>query len=40
MDNNHEVEDLTPARRVPWNKGNLIGAKPPRCGRATSGPSG
>lgn len=23
MDNNHEVKDLTPVRRVPWNKGKL-----------------
>ena len=29
MDDNREVEDLKPARRVPWNKGKLIGAKPP-----------
>lgn len=27
--NNHEIEDLKPSRRVPWNKGKLIGAKPP-----------
>jgi integrase len=29
MDNNHEIEDLKPIRREPWNKGKLIGAKPP-----------
>ncbi len=29
MNNNHEGEELTPARRVPWNKDKLIGAKPP-----------
>lgn len=29
MDNNHEVRDLKPARRTPWNKGKRIGAKPP-----------
>lgn len=29
MDNDHEVENLKPARRAPWNKGKLIGAKPP-----------
>lgn len=29
MDNNHEVKDLKPTRRVPWNKGKLIGTKPP-----------
>jgi hypothetical protein len=29
MNNNHKVEELTPTRRVPWNKGKLIGAKPP-----------
>ncbi len=29
MDNNHEIEDLKPIRPEPWNKGKLIGAKPP-----------
>jgi len=29
MEHNHETESLTTARRVPWNKGKLIGAKPP-----------
>lgn len=29
MDNNHEIGDLKPVRREPWNKGKLIGAKPP-----------
>ncbi len=29
MDNNHEIEDLKLVRREPWNKGKLIGAKPP-----------
>ena len=29
MDNNHEIEDLKPIHREPWNKGKLIGAKPP-----------
>lgn len=30
MDHNHEIEELQPVRREPWNKGKLIGAKPPR----------
>jgi len=29
MEHNHENQKLTIARRVPWNKGKLIGAKPP-----------
>lgn len=29
MEHNHETENLTIARRIPWNKGKLIGAKPP-----------
>lgn len=29
MEYNHEIEILNPARREPWNKGKLIGAKPP-----------
>lgn len=29
MEHHFEVEILTPARRVPWNKGKLSGAKPP-----------
>jgi hypothetical protein len=37
MDDNREVEDLKPARRVPWNKGKLIGAPSLRCDQVTSG---
>lgn len=29
MEHNHETESLMLARRAPWNKGKLIGAKPP-----------
>ncbi|AHB47877.1 integrase [Hyphomicrobium nitrativorans NL23] len=29
MDNNHETKNLKPVRNEPWNKGKLIGAKPP-----------
>lgn len=29
MEHNHENQKLTIARRVPWSKGKLIGAKPP-----------
>jgi hypothetical protein len=29
MDNNHETKNLKPVRNQPWNKGKLIGAKPP-----------
>jgi integrase len=29
MEHDHEIEGLAPARRAPWNKGKLIGAKPP-----------
>ena len=29
MEEVHTTTDLTPARRVPWNKGKLVGAKPP-----------
>jgi integrase len=29
MEHNHEIEDLVITRRIPWNKGKLIGAKPP-----------
>lgn len=29
MDNDHDHEDLKSAGQVPWNKGALIGAKPP-----------
>lgn len=29
MDNNHETKNLRPVRNQPWNKGKLIGAKPP-----------
>jgi integrase len=29
MDNNHEIGDPKLVRREPWNKGKLIGAKPP-----------
>lgn len=29
MEHYHQIEALKPARWVPWNKGKLIGAKPP-----------
>ena len=29
MDNNHETKNLKPVHNEPWNKGKLIGAKPP-----------
>ena len=29
MDNNNEIEGSKPVHREPWNKGKLIGAKPP-----------
>ena len=29
MDNNHETKNLKHVRNQPWNKGKLIGAKPP-----------
>jgi len=29
MERDHETESLRPVRRAPWNKGKLIGAKPP-----------
>jgi integrase len=29
MEDNHASAAETPARRVPWNKGKLVGAKPP-----------
>lgn len=29
MEDDQQTEDLKPSRRVPWNKGKLIGAKPP-----------
>jgi integrase len=29
MENNHVPDEVKPARRPPWNKGKLIGAKPP-----------
>lgn len=29
MDNNHETKNWKPVRNEPWNKGKLIGAKPP-----------
>jgi len=30
MDNNHEIYEPHPVHREPWNKGKIIGAKPPR----------
>lgn len=29
MENDHPADELKSARRPPWNKGKLIGAKPP-----------
>ena len=29
MENEHDAADQKTSRRVPWNKGKLIGAKPP-----------
>jgi hypothetical protein len=29
MEDNHASAAETPARRLPWNKGKLVGAKPP-----------
>lgn len=29
MENNHVPGAKQPARRQPWNKGTLVGAKPP-----------
>ena len=29
MEDNHASTDETPVRRPPWNKGKLVGAKPP-----------
>lgn len=29
MENDHVPRELKSARRPPWNKGKLIGAKPP-----------
>ena len=29
MENDHVPDEVKPAHRPPWNKGKLIGAKPP-----------
>ena len=29
MEKDHVPAEVTPAHRVPWNKGKLVGAKPP-----------
>ena len=29
MEHNNEFDDPKPVRREPWNKGKIIGAKPP-----------